>query len=53
MRYPAAPTVSTVLATILLIVIIYVALFYPKKHHEGSDGNNYITIISPMIPIII
>lgn len=38
MRHPAAPTVSTILATILLIVVIYVALFYPKKHHEGNPA---------------
>jgi len=38
MRHPAAPTVSTVLATLLLIIIIYIALFYPKRHHEGNPA---------------
>jgi len=38
MRHPAAPTISTVLVSLLLAIVVYIAFFYPNKHHEGSPG---------------
>ncbi|OCK76817.1 hypothetical protein K432DRAFT_385156 [Lepidopterella palustris CBS 459.81] len=38
MRHPAAQAVSTILFTILFIIIIYVAVVYPKDHHEGHPA---------------